>query len=35
LALYGLIWLTVGIVAFRWFNYRARADGLYDRTTDY
>ena len=35
LALYGLIWLAAGIVSFRWFNYRARADGLYDRTTDY
>ena len=35
LAIYGLIWLAAGIVSFRWFNYRARADGLYDRTTDY
>jgi ABC-type polysaccharide/polyol phosphate export permease len=35
LALYGLVWLTLGIVSFRWFNHKARADGLYDRTTDY
>lgn len=35
LALYGLIWLAVGIATFRWFNHKARVDGLYDRTTDY
>ena len=35
LALTGLIWLGAGILSFRWFNYRARADGLYDRTTEY
>jgi ABC-2 type transport system permease protein len=35
LVLYGLVWLALGIVSFRWFNHKARADGLYDRTTDY
>jgi len=35
LAWSGVIWLGVGLWAFRWFNHRARADGLYDRTTDY
>ncbi|MGQ0848539.1 MAG: ABC transporter permease [Actinomycetota bacterium] len=35
LALTGMIWLGVGILFFRSFNHRARADGLYDRTTDY
>jgi ABC-2 type transport system permease protein len=35
LALTGLVWLAAGILAFRWFNRRARAEGLYDRTTEY
>ncbi|HKX76643.1 MAG TPA: ABC transporter permease [Acidimicrobiia bacterium] len=35
LALTGTIWLLLGVGAFRWFNHRARRDGLYDRTTDY
>ena len=35
LVITGFVSLAVGALAFRWFNYRARADGLYDRTTEY
>jgi len=35
LAWTGLIWIGIGLLTFRWFNQRARAEGLYDRTTEY
>ncbi|HEY7703288.1 MAG TPA: ABC transporter permease [Acidimicrobiia bacterium] len=35
LAVTGLAWLVVGAASFKWFNRKARAEGLYDRTTEY